>query len=151
MLKSSDGLEIVVPIRYRKPVLSDFPATATATALAPVQASAPPIKALPGVANYFDNATLHKTTGFGNNNNNMTREASVDFNTHGPSLRFNESSSMFHVYPQSDPNSSHSTFQRKKGLYFRRQVIQFNSVASGSLTRAKAELCNATDKEVTII
>jgi hypothetical protein len=42
-----------------------------------------------------------------------------------------------------------SSFMPKKtGVYFRKDSINFGTVAIGSLTRANIELCNATDEQV---
>lgn len=38
----------------------------------------------------------------------------------------------------------------RRGVYFKKAWVDFGSVGVGSLTRLKIELCNATDKEVTV-
>ncbi len=38
----------------------------------------------------------------------------------------------------------------KSGVYFRRDSAQFGAVVIGSLTRARIELCNGTDEDVTV-
>jgi hypothetical protein len=40
--------------------------------------------------------------------------------------------------------------EKKVGVYFRKECINFGAVAIGSLTRANIELCNATDDQVTV-
>jgi len=40
--------------------------------------------------------------------------------------------------------------EKKVGVYFRKECINFGAVAIGSLTRANIELCNATDEQVTV-
>lgn len=44
--------------------------------------------------------------------------------------------------------STSQLIEPKRGVYFRKTQNHFGSVAIGSLTRSKIELCNATDKEV---
>lgn len=58
--------------------------------------------------------------------------------------------------PNSDLLSVHThnpgaaLMERKVGVYFRKECINFGAVAIGSLTRANIELCNATDEQVTV-
>lgn len=44
--------------------------------------------------------------------------------------------------------TSQQLIECKKGVFFRRECINFGAVAIGSLTRTKIELCNSTDEEV---
>lgn len=46
--------------------------------------------------------------------------------------------------------TTHSLVEKKVGVYFRKESINFGAVAIGSLTRANIELCNATDEQVTV-
>ena len=47
-----------------------------------------------------------------------------------------------------NPQNSSQLIEPKSGVYFRKVKNHFGSVAIGSLTRSKIELCNSTDKEV---
>ncbi len=47
-------------------------------------------------------------------------------------------------------NAGAALMERKVGVYFRKECINFGAVAIGSLTRANIELCNATDEQVTV-
>lgn len=47
-------------------------------------------------------------------------------------------------------HSAHSLVEKKVGVYFRKDSINFGAVTIGSLTRANIELCNATDEQVTV-
>ena len=47
-------------------------------------------------------------------------------------------------------NAGTALMERKVGVYFRKECINFGAVAIGSLTRANIELCNATDEQVTV-
>lgn len=44
-----------------------------------------------------------------------------------------------------------SVKKRENGVFFRRDIIHFGSVTVGSLSRLKIELCNTTDKEMTVV
>jgi hypothetical protein len=48
-------------------------------------------------------------------------------------------------------NSKKSSKKRETGVFFRRNIIHFGSVTVGSLSRLKIELCNTTDKEMTVV
>lgn len=47
-------------------------------------------------------------------------------------------------------NNSRHHHESPKGVFFRKQSVNFGSVAAGSLTRMKVELCNATEEEVLV-
>ena len=46
--------------------------------------------------------------------------------------------------------SIHTHNRRQVSLFFRKQAVNFGSVATGSLNRVKVELCNPNDEEVTV-
>lgn len=54
------------------------------------------------------------------------------------------------VLQQMPEASTNVLVPHKSGLYFRKTVTQFGSVALGNLVRTKIELCNATNKEVMV-
>ena len=39
----------------------------------------------------------------------------------------------------------------KKGVYFKDTIVEFGTVEMGSLSRQKVELCNTTDRDMTIL
>jgi hypothetical protein len=101
-------------------------------------------------AEYFGGGTPHmmlyhnnaSNISIGNNNNTLTE----DIRTQEKARRFQ--SSRDERTHQRISVSHTSRGGGSKGVFFRKSSVNFGTVSTGSLTRVKVELCNATDCEV---
>jgi hypothetical protein len=71
------------------------------------------------------------------------RKTSTTFNSNGDTKMRQKNSSY-------SRKSSGTLVNSRRGIYFKKGQVDFGSVGVGSLHRLKIELCNPTDKEVTV-
>lgn len=102
------------------------------------------------VMNFGSSTTQEVTT-----NTTVVAESSVVHTQYAHSHYEHTMPSLHSAITHSSDFSVHTVptgglMEKKVGVYFRKECINFGAVAIGSLTRANIELCNATDEQVTV-
>lgn len=175
-MRCSDGLEIVVPVRMQCPVrVVKDTSTRKSSSLQEEEEGATPVVNrvysagsvhMAGIMNKvlapaYEHSKTQKDSFSSNlyvpsSDSIMTTSTSTSIARERDSTYEHIQNSTFYTHRLNESSatqglSKSTSNKRPTGVFFRRDIVQFNSISVGSLTRARVELCNATDTEVTVL